>query len=74
VHVLRELRRRGAGGRLPELWLRVHAATDPTDARVAAGLSLGQRPASERRHLLSYRPDEIAELRERLRAVPPECR
>ena len=38
------------------------------------GLSLTQRPASTARRHLSYTPDEIAELVQRLRAIQPEHR
>ena len=38
------------------------------------GLSLGLRPPSDQRRYLSYGPDDIADLSDLLRAVPPERR
>jgi uncharacterized protein len=39
-----------------------------------SGLSLALRPASVRRHYMSYRDEEFAELRERLQGVPHNAR
>ena len=38
------------------------------------GLSVAKRPPSEQRHQLAYSLDEVARLRDQLRAIPPERR